>query len=268
MSDTARTAAALLWQHWQARTRLANLPSACRPASRAQGYAVQAALAGLTGQPVAGWKIAATSTAGQAHIHVSGPLPGRILRSFVHAQGEVVPLRGNRMRVVEPEYAFRLATDLPPRAEPRSLDEVMAAVASLHPSFEVPDSRFSDFTQAGEAQLLADDACCGRFLFGPAAPEGWRSLDLASHRVQATVTSADGRVRLQRDGEGRAVLGDPRLALQWLANALSGFGLGLREGDYASVGTCMVPLAIEPGDRVQADYGVLGRLAIELGRDG
>lgn len=268
MSPDFLASARALWQHRVDGSTLAALPEAGRPRTAAEGMAIQTAWAEHAGQPVAGWKIAATSTAGQAHIHVSGPLPGRILRSFVHAQGEVVPLRGNRMRVVEPEYAFRLATDLPPQAAHRSLDEVMAAVASLHPSFEVPDSRFSDFTQAGEAQLLADDACCGRFLFGPAAPEGWRTLDLASHRVQATVTAADGRLRLQRDGEGRAVLGDPRLALHWLANALSGFGLGLRAGDYASVGTCMVPLAIEPGDRVQADYGVLGRLAIELGRDG
>src|SRR5262249_2426108 len=151
---------------------------------------------------------------------------------------------GNRMRVVEPEFAFRLGSHLPPRAAPYAVDEVLAAVASLHPAFEVPDSRFADFVRAGQAQLIADDACCGRFAFGPAASSTWREVDLAGHRVRATVRGADGRVRYTREGEGRALLGDPRTALTWLANELSALGIGLCAGDWASCGTCMVPLEI------------------------
>ena len=75
-------------------------------------------------------------------------------------------------------------------------------VAAVHPAFEVPDSRFVDFARAGEAQLLADDACCGRFVFGTAAPDGWRHVDLATLAVQATVTGADGTPRLAREGSG------------------------------------------------------------------
>ena len=64
------------------------------------------------------------------------------------------------------------------------------------------------------------------------------------------------------DGEGRALLGDPLIALTWLANELSSLGIGLRTGDWASCGTCMVPLEIRPGDRVAADYGAFGRIEI------
>lgn len=264
MNTPAYEAARLLWQHRQAGTTLDTLPAAWRPHDAAAGLAIQAELPAVSGDRVIGWKIAATSSAGQAHIGVGGPLPGRILSGFVHAPGSTVPLVGNRMRVAEPEFAFRMAADLAPRAAPRSIDEVLAAVASLHPAFEVPDSRYTDFVHAGEAQLLADDACCGRFVFGPAAPEGWRGLDLAAHAVRAGVTGADGRPRLSRDGTGQAVLGDPRTALAWLVNALSARGLGLRAGDWVSTGTCMQPLAIEPGDRVQADYGALGRIDMRL----
>ena len=260
----SEAAARLLWQHRRAGTTLDALPDALRPLDRAAGLAIQAALPAVSGERVVGWKIAATSAAGQAHIGVSGPLPGRILSGFVHALGDRVPLAGNRMRVAEPEFAFRIAVDLPPRAAPRGVDEVLTAVASLHPGFEVPDSRFADFARAGEAQLLADDACCGRFVFGAAAPDTWRTLDLSAHAVQATVSAADGQPRLQRDGSGQAVLGDPRVALAWLVNALSAQGLTLRAGDWVSTGTCMVPLAIEPGDQVLADYGVLGRLGLRL----
>ena len=263
MHRSDEEAAQLLWACWQAGDAIDALPPALRPRDVTAGHAIQAALPRVADRPVVGWKIAATSAAGQAHIQVDGPLAGRILDGFVHPVGATLPLTGNRMRVVEPEFAFRLGADLPPRAAPYAVDEVFAAVATLHPAFELPDSRFADFARAGIAQLIADNACCGRFAFGPAVAPDWRDIDLAAHRVHAVVRGADGAVRYTRDGEGRALLGDPRMALTWLANALSALGIGLRAGDWASCGTCMVPLAILPGDRVTADYGVFG--CIEIG---
>ncbi|MGE0811628.1 MAG: 2-keto-4-pentenoate hydratase [Immundisolibacter sp.] len=264
MPPSALEAARLLWRCRESGSVIDALPDALRPRDAAAGHAIQAALPLVAGRPVVGWKIAATSTAGQAHIQVAGPLAGRILDSFVHPVRATLGLAGNRMRVVEPEFAFRLGADLPPRAAPYGADEVMEAVASLHPAFELPDSRFAEFTRAGQAQLIADDACCGRFAFGPAAPPEWRALDLAAHAVHAKVHGGDGTLRYTRDGQGRALLGDPRTALVWLANELSSLGIGLRAGDWASCGTCMVPLEILPGDRVVADYGSLGRIEIGL----
>ena len=175
----------------------------------------------------------------------------------------MLALAGNRMRVVEPEFAFRLGRSLLPRAAPYTEEEVMAAVASLHPAFEVPDSRYAVFTRAGEPQLIADAACCGPFAVGSAAPAPWRDLDLPSHRVRAIVSDRDG-VRFTRDGEGRAALGDPRNALTWLANELSALGIALEAEQFVSTGTCMVPLEVQPGDTVQADFGVLGALTLRL----
>lgn len=264
MHLNAHDAARLLWTCRQSGTVIDALPGALRPADTLAGHAIQAALPDVADRPVVGWKIAATSAAGQAHIQVDAPLPGRILDAFVQPMGATWSLAGNRMRVVEPEFAFCMGAALPPRPLPYAADEVLAAVASLHPAFEVPDSRFADFARAGKAQLVADDACCGRFAFGPAAPAAWRTFDLAAHPVRATVFGADGQVRYTRDGEGRALLGNPLTALTWLANELSSFGIGLRAGDWASCGTCMVPLQILPGDRVVADYGALGRIEIGL----
>lgn len=264
MQHPAQEAARMLWNCRVSGTAIEALPEALRPRDAVAGHAVQAALPAVAGQRVVGWKIAATSAAGQAHIQVDGPLPGRILEDVIHPMGATLTLAGNRMRVVEPEFAFRLGADLPPRTAPYTAPEVLAATASLHPAFELPDSRFADFARAGKAQLIADDACCGRFAFGPAAPEAWRTTDLADHRVQATVQGAQGSVRYIREGQGRALLGDPRTALTWLANELSALGIGLRAGDWASCGTCMVPLEVLPGDRVQADYGAFGRIEIGL----
>lgn len=262
MDRTAHDAARLLWTCRQAGTAIDALPAVLRPPDEPSAHAIQAALPAAADRPVVGWKIAATSAAGQAHIQVDGPLPGRILDVFVRPMGASISLSGNRMRVVEPEFAFRIGAALPPRSAPYVADEVLAAVESLHPAFELPDSRYEDFARAGKAQLIADDACCGQFAFGAAAPPAWRTLDLAAHPVHATVRGADGQLRYTRAGEGRALLGHPVHALTWLANELASLGIGLRAGDWASCGTCMVPLQILPGDRVMADYGMLGRIEI------
>jgi 2-keto-4-pentenoate hydratase len=261
--DAARKAAALLWRHRCAGTVLHALPSNLRPGGHAEGHAIQAELPAVAGQRVAGWKIAATSLAGQAHINVGGPLAGRILAGSVVDVGAVVSLVGNRMRVVEPEFAFCIGRSLPPRDAPYTVDEVQSAVASLHPAFEVPDSRYAEFTRAGEPQLIADNACCGAFAFGAAAPTHWRDLDLPAHAVSARVSNGGG-LRFTREGVGRAALDDPRSALTWFVNELSALRITLEAGQFVSTGTCMKPLEVQPGDTVQADFGVLGLLTLHL----
>ncbi len=62
-------------------------------------------------------------------------------------------------------------------------------------------------------------------------------MDLPAQRVHASVCGADGndgRMRYTREGEGRALPGDPLTALTWLANELSSLGIGLRADDWAS----------------------------------
>ncbi len=257
--DTAAQAAQLIWSHWQSGQVLQALPAQCRPMSRLQGHAAQALLPRVSGRHVLGWKIAATSTNGQAHINVSGPLAGRLLSGQVFDSGAAVPSKGNRMRVAEPEFAFTMGRDLPPQTAPYSPAQVMQAVASLHPAIELPDSRLSPFTEAGHAQLLADNACAHQFVLGPASTADWRALDLSTYPVQAWVEQG-GQTRYQRAGSGGNVLGDPRTALTWLANELSGLGITLEQGQVVTTGTCMVPLELEAGDGVCADFGPLGQV--------
>ena len=268
-----REAADLLWDCWQNGRRLESIPEDIRPRTREEGYAVQALLEERSAAPLFGWKIAATSKAGQAHINVTGPLAGRLLAEKVADLS--VPGRfdveltfgANHMKVAEAEFAFRMGRDLPPRAEPYSVDEVLAAVATLHPAIEVPDSRFDDFTIVGAPSLIADNACSHVFVLGPAADADWRSLDLVEHRVIGTVGPAVAggqQPDLTREGKGANVLGDPRIALTWLVNELSGMGITLKAGEVVTTGTCLVPLPIQPGVYVRADFGPLGRVSARI----
>ena len=79
MTQKSGRAAAIIWHNWQRLTRIDELPADCRPADRLQGYAAQADVVRMSGQKIVGWKIAATSLAGQKHIGVDGPLAGPLL---------------------------------------------------------------------------------------------------------------------------------------------------------------------------------------------
>lgn len=259
--DLARASAAseLLIGHWRNGSTLAAMPAELRPADRAEGYLIQSRIERLSAKPLFGWKIAATSLAGQRHIAVDGPLAGRLLSEMVHPDGVTLTVGANRMRVAEAEFAFRMSRDLPPRAASYGIDEVIDAVAALHLAIEVPDSRFDDFTVAGAAQLIADNACAHQFVLGPEAPSSWREMDLAAHRVVGQVGA-----RLTREGIGANVLGDPRVALVWLVNELSRHDMTLAANQVVTTGTCLVPLEIGEGDEVTMDFGTLGRMRMQF----
>ena len=249
----------LLYSHWKNGTQLEALPHALRPATRAQGYAIQAAIEAHTAKPLAGWKIAATSVAGQKHIGVDGPMAGRLLAERAIPNNGDCVLGGNLMKVAELEFAFRFASDLPPRATPYSQAEVLDAVEALLPAIEIPDSRYSDFVTVGAPQLIADNACAHRFLFGADTSADWRGINLAAHVVKAYRNGAH-----VEDGIGANVLGDPRHALTWLANELSTHGLTLKAGQTVITGTCVKPLAIAVGTRIAGDFGILGQVSIAI----
>lgn len=258
--EQTRAASDLLVRHWRDGTVLDALPDDLRPASRADGYAIQARLETHGASPLYGWKIAATSADGQRHIGVDGPMAGRLLAERAYEDGATVPFGANRMAVAEAEFAFRMGRDLPPRPTPYDAGEVLAAVAGLHPAIELPDSRFRDFAAAGGPQLIADNACARDFVLGPAAPDDWRSRDLAAHPVTGTVAG-----KLDRDGVGANVLGDPRTALAWLANELASLGITLKAGQVVTTGTCLTPMPVAAGDTVAADFGPLGKVTLRLG---
>jgi 2-keto-4-pentenoate hydratase len=256
--DQIAAASRTLRHHWRAGTKLDGLDPSQRPGDRREAYAIQAELERNSAARLFGWKIAATSEAGQRHINVAGPMAGRILAETVIADGGKASMAGNEMRVAEPEFAFRMGMDLPPRDAPYRVDEVIDAVATLHPAIEIPDSRFAEFVRAGEAQIIADNACAHLFVLGAPTQANWRTLDLSEEKPKITLRSR------QYVGHGRNVLGDPRIALTWLANELRQLGLTLRAGEVVTTGTCHPPLPIQSGDRMGADFDAIGKVSVEF----
>ena len=260
MTPTAALAAArLLSNSWRRGEHIESLPETCRPRSRAEGYAIQDRWPDAAGDAVAGWKIAATSAAGQRHIAVSGPIAGPVFARHVHGDGAVVSLANVGMRVAECEIVFRMGERFAPRGTAYARAEVLARIASVHPGIEIPDSRFAAFERAGEAQLIADCACMNEMLVGRAAHSDGKAIAaLPTLRIQARVS--DGVV----DGVGANALGDPVEALVWLVNELSTHGRTLEVGQFVTTGVCTTPIPVAAGDVVAVEYGWVGSLGVRL----
>jgi 2-keto-4-pentenoate hydratase len=204
-----------------------------------------------------GYKIACTNVTAQRQLNVDGPFYGRMMSAFCYDSPARIDAGQFFMRVVEAEFAFLMARDLPPRSAAYSVEETAAAVAAALPGIEIVDSRFDDWTSIGAPSLIADNACHAAWVKGRLTRD-WRGFDLGEQNVWLTVTGAEGEAILHREGSGRAVLGHPLNALAWLANQLSAHGQGLEAGQYVTTGVTMEVYMGQRGDRIRADFGPLG----------
>ena len=252
--DDSKTqeAARLLHAAWRDQQPIPGLPHGCRPQNLDEGYRIQAALAAVHDVPVAGYKIGATNEVAQRIFDVDAPFFGRVFAPSVLESPAEIAGGTVRLNIIEAEFDFTLKKDLPARDGTYSRDEVMAAVDNLHPAIEIPDSRYKNWREAGMPQLAADNAIAALLVLGPPAAD-WRELDLSRHTVTVKVNG-----EAVDEGSGANVLGDPRNVLVWLANELSGRGLGLEAGQIVTTGSAADVITVKPGDTVVADFGDLG----------
>jgi 2-keto-4-pentenoate hydratase len=155
-------------------------------------------------------------------------------------------LDGNRhfMRLIEPEFGFRLKNDLPPSDAPFEFADVVGAVDALVPLIEIVDTAYRDWTSVGVLSLIADNMLSG-------------GLDLAAHEVALAVNG-----ETVTRGRGGNVLDHPVNALLWLANDLPSMGTGLRAGEIIATGLSTGLAYADVGDTAVADFGDFGQVTV------
>ncbi len=241
------------------RVRIDGLPEPCRPSTLDDAYRIQDRLIALLGEPVAGWKIGATSQKARDFVGISdGSLRARMLDMNCYEHPAALGEHFFFMRALECEFAFTLGRDLAPGAAPFDEAAVLAAIADMHPAIEISDSRYTDWTRVGGPSLVADNCNDGAFVRGPPA-RAWRGTDLTRHQITLHV---DDRVVAQ--GSGGEVIGGPLGILVWLANDLAAHGMRLGAGQVVTTGTCTGVVPVEPGARVRADFGNFGAVEAEF----
>ena len=159
---------------------------------------------------------------------------------------------------VEAEVAFTLAADID---GPTDLETVRAAVGYAVAAIEIVDSRVAawDITIT---DTVADNASSGLFVLGD------NPVPLAEFEpISATMTmSVDGQV--VSEGTGADCLGDPLIALQWLARTAAEYGNPLRAGQVVLSGALGPMAPVHPGSVVRAEISGLGTVEVSFARGG
>ena len=244
------------------REPIGELPVGARPATPDEAYECQdrmvERLVSHYGGHVIGYKIACTNAVAQRFLNTPEPFYGRLLSSSTFESPASLPAGDFSMRIIESEFAFQFARDLPPADHALGPEEIADALAGVLPGIELVDSRFTSWTSVGLPSLIADNACHGAWIKG-ALIRDWRDLDLAA---QAVTLSVNGAV-IQR-GAGSAVLGHPLNALEWLVHRLHARGMGLAAGEYVTTGVTTDIYDAQPGDHLRADFGPVGSVELTL----
>jgi len=222
----------------------------------AAAYAVQRELVAgriAGGARVVGRKIGLTAEAVQRQLGVDRPDFGVLLDDMEVADGATVPAGHLLQPKVEAEVAFVLGEDLDVDDidAARAAQAVEVAVASL----EIVDSRIRDW-DISFGDTVADNASSGSYVLG-----GRRVArgDVVPAEVEMSM-SVNGEVA--STGTGRACMGDPYLALAWLARTARELGDPLRAGQVVLSGALGPMVAVSSGDVVTAEISGLGAVSV------
>lgn len=230
------------------------LPAEFRPQSLGQAFAVQQRTAELLRETrqdtIAAWKSAL-------------PSPEKTVVAPIYASGTAdaaagpVATRDTVVRI-EPEIAFEIARDLPPRGTPYTEAEIDAAVGGARLALEVLGCRYAAPEHASLPELLADHMFNQGLVLGPRIS----SPDAAPGCMTITLT-VDG-VEVEQHA-GIHPNDRPKAGLYWLANFLREQGLGLTAGQHVITGSYAGFLDVPANQDIELAYGDLGVLKVRFG---
>jgi 2-keto-4-pentenoate hydratase len=249
-----------LWRAEQERAPIDPLTDAVRDLSVADAYWIQSRNVDrrvASGKVVRGRKVGLTSGRTQQLLGVHEPTFGVLTDDMFVDDGDEIDVAALVAPRVEAELAFVMRTDL--TGPGVTTDVALAAISGVLPAIEVNDSRIADW-RVRLADTVADNASSARVVLGgriyPVDQLDLRLLGVLFSRNGAPIDS----------GAGAAVLGHPVRAVAWLANTLSGYGVGLRADDVVLSGALHRMVPVRPGDVFQAWFAHIGTVTTRFSR--
>jgi 2-keto-4-pentenoate hydratase len=243
-------AADLLLDARRTGTPIADLPETLRPTTLEEAYFIQDKMSWAY-EDVGGWKVGAPSAEATPAF---APMP----LAWICASGDKLCGPNHRYYGLEAEIAFKLGSDLPPRSTPYTRQEVVAAIASMHPAIEILETALIDPDQATKLTTVADMAMHGGFVYGEAVAD-WQSIDFAKESVTLAV---DGAIRVERTGSNTS--GDLMRLLPFLANEGASRTGGLKKGDWITTGSWTGNTLATSGSRVEVQFARAGRVNLRF----
>ena len=235
---------------------LEEFPNDVMPESVEDAYRIQDTLVKKLGGRAIGWKIGCTSKMAQEATNTDQPFYGRMFAETTYASPGEVSFGNVFSPIVEPEIAFRFGKGLVPRSEPFSVEDVIDALESICPAFEVVDCRYAQgWPNLTLLPTIADNGVHAAFILGEELRD-WPSIDRPAIKISAEVNG-----KFVTDGVGSNALDDPMNCLVWLVNSCTSRGHSILAGDFVTTGNIAnkAILAVQ-GDTVFASFSGLGEL--------
>lgn len=193
-----------------------------------------------------GWKIGFNAPPVQEKLGLEAPVIGFLTSETEIEAGGSYSLAGAQRPLAEVEIAVELRRDVGADAP---VDEALAAIESLGPAIELIDMPAlpDDLEQA-----LAGNVFHRGFVLGP-------------HRQDAAVGGIVANLGLSGEmRESARAEVDLASTIRLVADLLAACGERLSAGDRIITGTLTTPVPVAAGDRVEAELGPLGTVAVGL----
>lgn len=201
------------------------------------------------GRRIVGRKAGLTAKAVQTQLGVDQPDFGVLFDDMRVADGGSLDPAKALQPKAEAEIAFVLGADLP---DPdTTVEQVAAAVASVHAAIEIVDSRIADW-KITFADTVADNGSSAFFVLAD------KGLPLDGLDLEGAAMEMDVGGKTASTGIGAAALGNPLNAAAWLARTLAARGEPLKAGDILLAGALGPMVALTPGDHVEARIAGIG----------
>lgn len=259
-NDPIQSAADRIWQVYQDHQSCEPVRDLIGETDLQMAYAVQQVNTNrwlAQDSRIVGCKIGLTSEAVQQQLGVDQPDYGMLFDHMQVMDGGEVPWGELHQPKVEMEVAFVLNQDLdqPEITESAMVQAIDYACAAM----EIVGSRI-DGWDIKITDTIADNASSSHFVLGKERKTLDR-IDLVNCRMNMT-----RRGEVVSEGVGKACLGSPLYAAQWLAQTMSDLAQPLREGDVILAGALGPMCPVHPGDSFEGHIDGLGGVSVSFGR--
>ena len=206
------------------------------------------------GYEISGKKIGLTSPGIQRQLGVDEPDYGHLFAAMECREG-VIDTAQLIAPKIEAELAFVLGADL--TGGKVTARDVCKATEYVVGAFEIVDSRVADW-KIKLVDTVADNASSGRYILG----EKRLRVDEVDLPSEYMILYKNGE-KVQ-EGSGANVMGNPCVAVAWLANRLWGFGVPLKKGEVILSGAFSAAPAAVKGDIFKVEFKSFGTVNAEF----
>lgn len=206
------------------------------------------------GEVISGKKIGLTSPGIQQQLGVNEPDYGHLFAGMDCQEGRV-PTDEFLQPKIEAEIAFVLKADLTGgKVTPLEVREATDYVVG---AFEIVDSRVADW-KIKLIDTISDNASSGCYVLGQ---KKLKINEISLPEVTMELYKNGDRVA---SGNGAAVLGDPCIAVAWLANRLWDYGVPLKKGEVILSGAFSAAPEAVKGDVFEVRFSDFGTVKAEF----